>query len=734
MTTNTNSNRMPACSCAALSATAVVAVLALVPAAFAQAVEQLPPVVVQGATLAPTRAEPKRVVVDDEPDTSPAPKRKPKNESGALKPNATTGGAVGPPANDATVADDSGNTIAGAGGTGSAGNGNETGDGLTIDRLGSSVSVVTGAELREKQVRHVGEALRSLPGVSVNRSGGATGLTQVRIRGAEGNHTLVLIDGIEANDTFNGEFDFADLSADDVESIEVIRGGYSSLYGSGAVGGVVNIITRGGKGPLTFQGRVEGGSFGTFDTHAKVSGGNDQVWGSVSIGRFKTQGFDISPAGIEDDAAGRTTFAIRGGARILDGMTLDYTLRRARKTGDRDTQAPFPDTSGVQVDDPATFVDTTWLGGIGLTWDTFDKAFTQVIRAKWNESKRTDTAPGFTTDNLGERLTYSYAATYRFETPLIVQARHSVTGLVESESESFTPSSTFADSIERTRDRLGFAAEYRGEFADRLDLTGTVRRDDNQVFEDFTTWRASASLRMPEIGLRPHASVGTSVKFPTLFEQFGFIPIFFNPNPNLTFEESFGWDAGVEFTLLRGRAVLDVTYFKADLENEIRGIGFPTTPINLDGKSERQGIEIAGRVALARGLRVGASYTYLDATDPNGQEEIRRPPHSGRVDVNYVFDQGRANLNAAAVYNGDMTDTNFGPFPSQTVTLGDYWLVSVAASYKVHPGVEFYGRVENALDSRYQEVFGFETAGLAAYAGLRLTYEDLATLPRAGQK
>lgn len=458
MTTNTNSNRMPACSCAALSATAVVAVLALVPAAFAQAVEQLPPVVVQGATLAPTRAEPKRVVVDDEPDTSPAPKRKPKNESGALKPNATTGGAVGPPANDATVADDSGNTIAGAGGTGSAGNGNETGDGLTIDRLGSSVSVVTGAELREKQVRHVGEALRSLPGVSVNRSGGATGLTQVRIRGAEGNHTLVLIDGIEANDTFNGEFDFADLSADDVESIEVIRGGYSGLYGSGAVGGVVNIITRGGKGPLTFQGRVEGGSFGTFDTHAKVSGGNDQVWGSVSIGRFKTQGFDISPAGIEDDAAGRTTFAIRGGARILDGMTLDYTLRRARKTGDRDTQAPFPDTSGVQVDDPATFVDTTWLGGIGLTWDTFDKAFTQVIRAKWNESKRTDTAPGFTTDNLGERLTYSYAATYRFETPLIVQARHSVTGLVESESESFTPSSTFADSIERTRDRLGFAA------------------------------------------------------------------------------------------------------------------------------------------------------------------------------------------------------------------------------------------------------------------------------------
>ena len=113
------------------------------------------------------------------------------------------------------------------------------------------MTVVTGEELRRQQVRNAADALRSLPGVSVNRSGGVGNLTQVRIRGAEGNHTLVLIDGIEANNTADGEFDFSNLSAEDIERIEVIRGPMSGLYGSNAVGGVINIITRRGQGPLT---------------------------------------------------------------------------------------------------------------------------------------------------------------------------------------------------------------------------------------------------------------------------------------------------------------------------------------------------------------------------------------------------------------------------------------------------------------------------------------------------
>ena len=148
--------------------------------------------------------------------------------------------------------------------------------GVPIETIGNAVTVVTGEELRRQQVRSAADALRGLPGVAVNRQGGVGSITQVRIRGAEGNHTLVLIDGIEANNTSDGEFDFSNLSAEDIERIEVIRGPMSSLHGSNAVGGVVNIITRRGRGPMTVSLQAETGSFATNDVVARLSGGNDQ--------------------------------------------------------------------------------------------------------------------------------------------------------------------------------------------------------------------------------------------------------------------------------------------------------------------------------------------------------------------------------------------------------------------------------------------------------------------------
>jgi vitamin B12 transporter len=209
----------------------------------------------------------------------------------------------------------------------------------------------------------------------------------------------------------------------------------------------------------------------------------------------------------------------------------------------------------------------------------------------------------------------------------------------------------------------------------------------------------------------------------------------------LTPETSLGWDAGVEATFFGGKAIVDVTYFNANLENEIDfdfvppvaacgGVPFCFVPFNRAGESQREGIEVAGRALLMDGLSVGVAYTYLKATEFNGLEEVRRAPHSGRADINYAFDGGKGNINLAAVYNGEMQDVAFSAltFSSERVTLDEYWLVTAAASYKVAPGVELYGRVENLLDEDYQEIFGFETAGVAAYAGVRISYEEPSTL------
>jgi vitamin B12 transporter len=194
--------------------------------------------------------------------------------------------------------------------------------------------------------------------------------------------------------------------------------------------------------------------------------------------------------------------------------------------------------------------------------------------------------------------------------------------------------------------------------------------------------------------------------------------------------------------------VIDVTYFEADLKNKIAsqfasvfdpappfacnpGDLFCSRSINETGTADRRGVEVAGRFVLVPGLDFGLTYTWLDANNAKRNEELRRPRNSGRADVNWAFVPGKGNLNIAAIYNGTMLDNAFGHpffFPTVAKQLDDYWLVTVGASYKLQPGLEIYGRVENALDQKYEEVFGFNTAGVAAYAGLKVTFEDRSNL------
>jgi vitamin B12 transporter len=600
-------------------------------------------------------------------------------------------------------------------------------DGIAREKIGSAVTVVTGEQLRAQQIRHAADALRSLPGVSVSRSGGPGNLTQVRIRGAEANHTLVLVDGIEANATSDGDFDYATLLTEDIERIEVIRGPQSGLYGSKAIGGVVNIVTRSGKGPLTATIRAEGGAYGTSDVAARVSGGNDQAWIAASVQRRGSLYFNNAPVGSEEDAWRNVTAAVKGGVTIMPGMVLDFTAREVARRLNFDSDiVPLGGVLTRQTDTPNVSEQGTFLGGVNLRWDMFGGALTHVVSANRNVTtvkSITSGAFGGYSDNMSELDKIGYTATYRFATPDLLAAKHAISGQVQRELESFRPFATgpFApDGIERDRSRLATVGEYRGEFFNRVFYTGTLRHDDNDKLTDYTTWRNALSVNLPEMAMRPHASIGTGVALPGMFEQFGSILGVFVGNPNLKPEESKGWDAGVELTLVKDRAFLDVTYFRSNLTNEITGFG--TTLVNLAGESQRRGVELELRTKLVPWLLFGAAYTFLDATEPDGQQEIRRPKNAGRVDLTYLFGNGRGTFNVAAVYNGNMRDRNFGTFPATVVTLNDYWLVSSALTYKVSQGVELFGRVENLLDTKYEEVSGYNTPGIAAFAGVKLTF------------
>jgi len=695
-------------------ATAVAGAIGVASPAWAQ--QTLPPIIVEGTTIA---AKPAR----------PAPVPQPADA------------ASSPPAADAGTSQDAAEPAAGGlfAIPGASAGASSPGGPSSFAASGSAVSVMTASDLKARQIRHAADALRSLPGVSVNRSGSFTGLAQVRIRGAEANHTVVLIDGIEANSANNGEFDFANLSTDDIERIEVIRGAQSALYGANAIGGVINIITKGGGGPMTLSMKGEAGSFNTKDASARISAGNERAWVSASIHKRTSDGYDIAPRGSEKDDAELTSASVKAGLEIVRDLDVDIVVRDQKTRGGRDTEGATLGELQEQVDSPATFRNSDRMMGARLRWSMAGGALIHQLRASHTENTVLDTAPDFVTRNASETTTYDYRATLRLPTPGVPGVMHTITGLVEKRRDGFTPQSDFADGLERARHRLSFAGEWNGRFFDRLSLTAGVRHDDNDSFTDFTTWRTTGSLDITEIGLRPHASYGTAYKAPTMYEQYGSIPTFFTPNPNLEPEESSSWDAGLEVSVWQRMLVLDVTYFNSELTNKIDGFApgpnFTFTAANMQGRSDREGIEASGRVLLLPGLTLSGAYTYLETLNPDGFRDVRRPRHAARADLDWSFDEDRGHLNLGAIYNGEMDDPvrrvtgfffGFPTLQAERFRLDDYTVVNLAASYEVQPGVEIFGRVENMLDTRYQEIYGFESAPVAAYAGMRLTFNDLA--------
>ncbi|GLQ06875.1 TonB-dependent receptor [Sneathiella chinensis] len=604
---------------------------------------------------------------------------------------------------------------------------------IEAEKVGRAYTVLTAEDLEQTQTRYVSDALRRIPGVSVSRNGAFGGPVQVRLRGSEGNHVLVLIDGIEVSEPTQGEFDFGSMQAADIERIEVIRGPQSALWGSNATAGVINIITKGGK-RNSFETHVntEVGTDRTLMTNVGVRGGGNRYDYAVSGAFRRTDGFNTSSFGSEEDGDRNLTLNARGSVDLTPTVQLDGSLRHVRRTSDTDDQDfawPATPTNGLAIDTDADTRTRDFFGSVGLTSSHFDDAFVHSLRFEGTSTRRRSQDLYGLSGNEGTRYHGAYQATLSFDTPDVASARHSLTGSVEWERETFknifplTPSQIPSQS----RTLYGFVTEYRGEFFENLFVTGAVRFDHNDSFDDAVTYSLSGAYVVPGTGTRFHSSVGTGVTNPTFLEQFGFDPSTFIGNPSLKPEENFGWDLGVEQKFLNDDLVVDVTYFQERLTDEIQSqYDFMTglsSPINLDGTSKRRGVEIAASAQVTDNLHLRAAYTYLNSKEPNGAEEVRRPRHSGSFGATYSFLENRASIFTDVAYNGEMQDLEFvGSTPRTRVTLDDYVLVTVGADYKVTDDVLLYGRIENMLDDQYQEIYSFNGQGLTAFVGVKATF------------
>jgi vitamin B12 transporter len=594
------------------------------------------------------------------------------------------------------------------------------------DRLGSSATILNPIELENRQTRIVSDILRDVPGVAVNRLGPVGQFTQVRLRGAEGNHTLALIDGMKVSDPFAGEFDFGTLLADEVARVEVLRGEQSALYGSDAIGGVIHYITLTGAEAPGIRARAEGGSFGTANTALRVAGVTGNLDYSFN-GTFNHTDGTIDNFGGERKlrsetlaASGKLIYSFAPNFRVK--AQSRYNILRS-DSNEQDFGFPPGPTYGLEIDGNGHFKTTSWYGLAGAEFEGAEGHWRNSLTVQFADLERNAFGGPFkepdfrSSGNKGGRTKATFVTSYDFGTMAVA---HKLTGAVDWEEERYQNTSPddpanflIVDRSKRSSHTYGYVAQYDFTLNNRFAISAAGRYDNNYKFQDVFTYRVQASYLF-DGGFRLHAATGTGVKAPGVYELYGFMPPpgGFIANPDLKPEKSDGYEAGLEVTFLGGAAIADVTYFNSRLKDEIVieyiGQVFDAHPLNATVDSPRDGVEASLSVRLAEQWRLNAAYTYLHAEE-NGLPEVRRP-------------ESIASLNVAWRSMSDTFGANL-TVGSDRITLSSYTLVNLGADYKINERWQVYGRVENLFDTEYQEVFSFLSPGRGVYAGLRATLQ-----------
>jgi vitamin B12 transporter len=594
--------------------------------------------------------------------------------------------------------------------------------------LGSSATVITREQIELRQARYVTDILRSVPGFTVSHVGTTGSQTQVRVRGAEANHVLVLIDGVRANDPASGdEFRWELLSTSNIERIEIVRGPQSSLWGSDALSAVVHIITQSGGERPGINAYAEGGSFNTVNGGLNGGTGGDTWSLAFGLERLATDGTNISRIGSEDDESDMTTASLSAQLRPSENLTLQLGLRTVNAYSQFDP-VDFFETGLPEDGDVATDSERSYWNG-GATLSTLDGRILHHIYARYLDTDNSNLADGArVSSTASDRKTFTYQSDIQIGENLLSMA-------IEHERTRFEQRGEigFGDPNQGQQMSVNsLIADFQGRSIDRLTWLLSARYDDNSDFDSAVSGRLSLAYHFSDTTI-VRANLGTGRKAPTFIERFGFFPGQFTGNPDLKPEKSKSLDLGIDRLLFDNAVELQLSVYYQTLEDEINGFVFDPdtflfTAENIDGDSVRMGVEAAATFNLTDNLSFGGSYTYTDSTENdrsgNDVRELRRPRHNGSLNTSYRFLDERANLRLVADYGGTSTDIFFPPFPapSEIVSLESHWLLDLTASYDINQDTNIFVRANNLLDEDYEQVYGYRTPGRSAYVGVRLGF------------
>jgi len=594
-----------------------------------------------------------------------------------------------------------------------------------LREVASSVTVITAADIERKGAKTVAEAIRDVPSLNVTPSGPTGSVTTVSLRGAKTDQTKVLIDGVCVNDPIapGGGFNFGNLLTEDVERIEVVRGPQSVLYGSDAIGGVINIILKRGKGAPNGYVKTWAGSYHTYGE--TVAGGGSQGWLDyyASVTRLDSGGFSAAAfrdGNHERDGFGGTSYMTKLGITPSDKFETTVLLKgHANRVGE-------DNGGGSGQDDPDRYgKDSEMLLRVEPRLSLLDGRWEQRFAFSYVRNHRADNDPA--DKNPGDTLRsdfYGERAKFEWQHDLRLHETNTLSLGVETEeqagsssyySDAFGP---FQDSFPRTEMRTwGWFAQDKINIADTFFTTAGVRLDEHDQFGRAVTWRLAPALWIKQTQTKLKGAIGTGFKAPTVYQLF--VPLY--GNNSLTPEKSLGWEAGFEQYFCNKTLVWEVVYFENSFTDLI---DFSASRYNNVGQAKTQGVETGAKWRICKAVELSANYTYLHSLDEQTHDDlIRRPRHKFGVDVEFRATE-RLRLNAGVGFVGGRDDLVFKmtDYTTSRVRLAKYAVWHFGAEYDVCKNLTLFGNVDNAFNEQYEDVSGYGTPGLAAYTGAKLKF------------
>jgi len=585
----------------------------------------------------------------------------------------------------------------------------------------TSHTIISKEEIEKKQYQHVEEVLRGELGLDVFRNGPMGGLTTVLMRGASSNSTLVMMDGIQLNNSFGGGFDFSNLTVDNIERIEIYRGPQSPLWGADGAGGVINIITKTGKGGPEFSLNFEGGSFGTFKESLAASGSLHDFDFSLALSRTDSDGFSAASGagggiGVERDEYNNTSASAHLGYDLPGDTRIEFIGRYIRSFSDVDSAFASVTFGSFTTDTNDTSKQTSYYAALPIQ-KTFNNWWHVKVNPSIAYNKRFTFEPMFDSSN------HVDSGTYTMDVQNILELGPYNTTTLGYEHQTLTGDNK-ENNVFKTIRTNAFFINTAFNYNDFAFLSGGFRRDSNSVFENSNTYKVEAALRIKETGTRIRGTYGTGFRAPTIRDLFfpgccGFPP---TSNLDLIPEKTKGWEAGIDQSLFNDHLNISITYFDMKFKDLIQlgptgvfvdtgfGIVEALKLQNVSSATSR-GMETEINIRPNEDLLLSLKHTWNETADDMGFPLNLRPENKFTATLTHTW---RNKLNTlVSVYFRDEVERD--------VPTGPFTVVRAALSYKLNDKIKITARGENLFDDDYEEINGFRTSGISGYIGFVLT-------------